>query len=189
MYLRNLFLALAALVAIALPEGALAQVVSQQPKFVAPLAWLDVGNGPTEVLPLNGNGKLYSRMGTATSTAVSASTTMTLAATPTYAPCVGCVISGTGITAGTTVAAYNGTTGITLSAAMTVANNTVVSFGVACPTSGVPTPGDTSYSPPLELRAGSERTIGIPFYSYARLCAYSDTQAGLTFATFPIGAW
>jgi hypothetical protein len=185
--MKRFLLGLFAIVALALPEASLAQTVTKQPFFVQPGAWVDLGNGPTEVLPIEGNGSVYASLGTATSTAVSASTTMTLSATPAIAPCVGCLISGTGITSGTTVAAYNGTTGITLSAAMTVANGTAVSYGAACPTSGQPTAA--SLSPPLSLRVTTRSDLAYPIYSQARVCLYGGAQAGFTAMTFPIGAW
>ena len=170
-----------------------AQTVTRQPFFAATNSWVDLGNGPLELMPIEGSSIAYASSGTATSTAVSASVTMTLSAVPAVSPCVGCIISGTGITSGTTVAAYNGGTGvITLSAAMTVANGTAVSYGAACPTSGIPTApsaAGNSLSAPLNLRAGVEPfTAGIPLYSQARLCLYGGQQQGGTVVTFAIGA-
>ena len=95
-----------------------AQTVTQQPSFVAPRAILDMGNGPLEVQALLGSGGFFTSQGSGLGSTSGSSTTLTLTATAAAnPPCVGCIISGTGITSGTTVAAFNGTTTITLSAA------------------------------------------------------------------------
>jgi hypothetical protein len=170
-----------------LPGIAFGQTAVKQPYTVNNQAWTDLGNGPTEVLPVEGNGNLYTRGSTGVGSTSGSSTTLTLTATPTYAPCVGCVISGTGITAGTTVSAFNGTTTVTLSAAMTVASSTALAWGVACPTTGAP-PVNASISAPINMRA----TAGVqryPIYSSARVCAYGGQQGGATVLSFPIGSW
>jgi len=185
-HLRKLALG-AAVAAFALSPAAMAQTVTKQPQFVASNAWIDLGNGPTEVLPLEGNGQVYSAVGTAVGSTSGSSTTLTLTATPATPPCVGCLISGTGITSGTSVTAFNGTTGITMSAAMTVAASTPVSFGAACPTTG---PAPSGMGPPANLRAGtSEARAATPFSTQARLCVTGGAQAGLTFTNFTIGGW
>lgn len=163
--------------------------VNRQPWFVAKGAWLDVGNGPLVVVALNGNGNIYSIMGSGVGSTSGSSTTLTLTSTAAAdPPCVGCLISGTGITAGTTVAAFNGTTTITLSAAMTVASSTALTWGMACPTSGAPT---SSYlSTPVELRAtGSIPPAAVPMGTSARVCAYGGGQGGLTGANFGMHGW
>lgn len=168
-----------------------AQTVTKQPFFIQNQAWTDLGNGPNEVFPVNGSFRLYSSSGTGIATADAGTTTLTLqqsvAANP---PCVGCIISGAGITPGTTVAAFNGTTVITLSAAMTIANNAVVSFGVACPVSGAPPVGSLNLSAPIDARAtAGAGDTAYPMFTQARLCAYGDQQAGGTALVFTIGAW
>jgi hypothetical protein len=185
--MKRILLGLFALAALALPEASLAQTVTKQPFFVQPYAWTDLGNGPTEILPIEGNGVAYVSLGTAVGSTSGSSTTLTLTGTPAIAPCVGCVISGTGITSGTTVAAFNGTTTITLSAAMTVGASTALSYGAACPTSGQPTAA--SLSAPLSLRVTTRQDLAYPIYSQARVCVYGAQQAGFTAMQFPIGAW
>lgn len=190
--MRKIWLALGALAALFSISTADAQTVSKQPQFAAANAWTDVGNGPTEVLAVQGSGVLYSSFASGTGGTSGSSTSVTLNSTTTNPPCVGCIISGTGITTGTTVTATNGTTGITLSAAMTVATPTTLSWGVACPTSGFPaTPAAPPLSPALEMRAsaGVSGGLAIPLYTQARICAYGGQQAGLTFVNFAIGAW
>lgn len=177
--LRAAALAIAALFATALPEGALAQVVTQLPQNVNNSVVLDMGNGPLELRVVQGNMLLATSQGAATSTAVAASATMVLTATPAVAPCVGCIISGAGITSGTTVTAYNGTTTITLSAAMTVANGTPVAYGAACPASLATFPVT-----PVQAGVGGD----IPLYTQARICAGALSSPGAAILPFPIGA-
>jgi hypothetical protein len=169
----------------ALPASA--QTVTKQPQFVASQAWLDYGNGPTEVYPVEGNGILYSSLGTGVGSTSGSSTTLTLTGTPAVPPCVGCIISGTGITSGTTVSVFNGTTTITLSAAMTVAASTALSWGAACPTSGQPTAA--SLSPPINMRASTGERPAFPMYTQARICVYGGSQGGVTTENFAIGGW
>jgi hypothetical protein len=178
---------LAALLAL-LPGIALAQTVTQQPQFVAPRTVVDLGNGPMELMPLTGSGAVFTAQGSGVGSATS-STALTLTATPAVPPCVGCLISGAGITSGTTVAAFNGTTGITLSAAMTVTAATV-SWGAACPVSTQAAPALPPQSALMAfLQAGVNDVLsGIPFYTQARLCAYGAHGPGLQVVSFPIGA-
>lgn len=188
--LRNAIFAALAALALFLPVIAPAQTtVNKQPNFVASQSWLDVGNGPFVIVPLNGNGVMYTASGSGVGSTSGSSTTLTLTATAAAnPPCVGCGISGTGITAGTTVAAFNGTTSITLSAAMTVAASTPISWGSACPTSGAPGAA-VGLSAPSELRASAGIPPLVPIYTYARLCAYGAFQGGLTFANFAWKNW
>ena len=185
--LRNILLA--ALAFALLPAAALAQAPTlaiKGPQFVANQAWLDLGNGPMYVAAAQGNGSVYSSQGSGTGSTSGSSTTLTLTATAAAdPPCVGCVIAGAGITQGTTVAAFNGTTGITLSAAMTVAASTALTWGVACPTSGA---AGANQSPPAELRAGGIPGAIFPMNTSARVCAYGSGQGGMTVGTVPINA-
>ncbi len=178
------------LVALALlvPGIALAQTAIKQPYAVNSNAWVDLGNGPTEVLPLEGTANIYTSGSTGVGSTSGSSTALTLTATPTFPPCVGCVISGTGITAGTTVTATS-TTSVTLSAAMTVASSTALAWGVACPTSGAP-PANASISAPINMRAtaGGPASTGYPIYSGARVCMFGGAQSGGSVLNFPIGA-
>jgi hypothetical protein len=84
---------------LALPGAAFAQSAAKQPSVASTGAWVDLGNGPTEVLPIEGSGNLYTRGSTGVGSTSGSSTALTLTATPTYPPCVGCAITGTGITA------------------------------------------------------------------------------------------
>lgn len=185
--LQNIRAALAllfALFAAMLPtDGALAQTVTQAPQFITPNALTDLGNGPLEIKMITGVANIGTSLGTGTggNGGVSGST-VTLTATPSTPPCVGCIISGTGITSGTTVTAFNGTTTVTLSANMSVANGTALAWGAACPTS----------PPPVSFAVMPLRTLtnatDFPFYTQARLCAYGTNGPGAQILTFPIGA-
>lgn len=185
MKLRNLVLAsLAAAVAamlffMALPAHA--QVVTQLPVYLDNSGVVyDFGNGPLEFKIVSGNGGLFTQSATGVGSTSGSSTTLTLTATAAAnPPCVGCVISGTGITSGTTVAAFNGTTTVTLSAAMTVAASTALAWGVACPS--------TSAGQRMMLvQAG----IGgdLPLYTQARICGAASGGPGATVLPFAIGA-
>jgi hypothetical protein len=184
--MKRILLLLATLLAMTLPEAAPAQVVTQLPQFVAPRAVLDLGNGPMELKMLQGAIGLFTSQGSGTGSTSGSSTTLALTAVPTTAPCVGCIISGAGITSGTTVSAYNGVTNITLSAAMTVASNTAVAWGAACPT-----PAVGAATPQVQLQAGQGGNAGqldIPLYTQARVCAAGHLGEGGLLVTFPIGA-
>jgi hypothetical protein len=170
---------LAALVLLA-PLPALAQTVVQVPVNVNTHTVADLGNGPTEVRMIQGNMGLFTAQGSGTGSTSGSSTTLTLTATAAAnPPCVGCIISGAGITSGTTVSAFNGTTGITLSAAMTVASATPVAWGQACPS-----------APPSAPLALIQAAVGgdFPMYTQARVCAYGGTGPGGLYAQYPIGA-
>ncbi len=182
--LKPILLALAALFAVALPEAALAQVVTQLPVFVNPnpsAGATDLGNGPMEIKIVAGAAMLGTSQGSGVGSTSGSSTTLTLTATPPTPPCVGCIISGTGVTPGTTVTAFNGTTTVTLSAAMTVAASTPLAWGAACPT--------TATVPVMSLTTGATQgATDYPLYTYARVCGYGQNTAGAQLLTFPIGA-
>jgi hypothetical protein len=173
----------AALVALTMlaPIPALAQTVVAIPTNVSPRAVVDLGNGPTDIQMLQGNLGIFTSQGSGVGSTSGSSTTLTLTATAAGdPPCVGCIISGTGITSGTTVAAFNGTTGITLSAAMTVAASTALAWGMACPS-----------APPTVALALIQASVGsstLPMYTQARICAYGGNGPGGLFTQFPIGA-
>ena len=170
---------LIALIALA-PLSAIAQTVVQIPTVVAARTVVDLGNGPTEIRTLQGNMGLFTSQGAGLGSTSGSSTTLTLTATAAAdPPCVGCIISGAGITSGTTVAAFNGTTTITLSAAMTVASNTPLAWGMACPA-----------APPSAPLALVQAAVGsdIPMYTQARVCAYGGNGPSATITQFAIGA-
>lgn len=171
----------AALFALAmmLPLPALAQTVTQVPTVVVAHTVVDLGNGPTEVRTLQGNMGVFTSQSSGVGSTSGSATLLTLTATPTTIPCVGCIISGTGITSGTTVTAYDGGLKVTLSAAMTVAASTAVAWGSACP-AAPPT------NPLVLVQAG----IGsdLPFYTQARVCAYAGNGPGALLTQFAIGA-
>lgn len=192
---------LIAALAFMIAGPAFAQTAAKQPAFIQNSQWTDLGNGPLDVIPVEGYGALYTSGGGAGVTGTSAGTTaLTLSGTPAVAPCVGCVITcaptntaACTIPAATTVTAFNGTTGVTTSAATTVTAASLA-WGAACPAAtaaNVPgvNPGAFTagaLSPPLNMRALGG-VAAYPVYSAARLCLYGQ-QAGLTVIYFPIGA-
>jgi hypothetical protein len=189
--LRAAFFALAVAVASMLPGGVEAQTVTAQPNFVAPRSVVDLGNGPMEILPLSGNGAVFTQFGTAVGTAPT-STALTLttsqAANP---PCVGCFVTcpspvNCTIPASTTVAAFNGTTLITLSAAATITAASV-NFGQLCPISTQAAPVQPT-TPMGFVQTGVTPAAGLPMYTQGRVCAYGGTGPGMQFVNFPIGA-
>lgn len=129
---------------------------------IAANAVADLGNGPIKVRMIAGNASIFTSQGSGIGSTSGSSTTLTLTATPAIPPIVGGLISGAGITSGTTVAAYNGTTGITLSAAMTVAGGTTVSWSAACPS-----------TPPSNVIQASPQADYYMMYTQARVCAVS----------------
>lgn len=169
---------LAALILSALFSAVNAQTVVQVPTNVNARVTSDLGNGPTEIRMLGGNMGLFTSQGSGIGSTSGSSTTLTLTTTPTVIPCVGCIISGTGITSATTVASYTGVT-IGLSAAMTVAASTPVAWGSACPT-GQPSAGIAL----VQAAVGND----FPLYTQARVCAYGGNGPGATFTQFAIGA-
>jgi hypothetical protein len=187
-------------------SGAHAQTADKQPRFDQNQQWIDLGNGPTEVLVTEGSGELYSSGGGGVGTSAG-TTALTLAVTPNAAntPLVGAVITCAAsntitpctIPAATTITAFNGTTGITTSVATTVTAANLV-WGSACPAAtaanvpGVPPGTVPTLGPALNLRGVGGSTgphSALPVYSTARLCMYGGLQAGILFLTFPIGAW
>lgn len=195
-----LFSAVVALAAF-LPSHADAQTAAKQPQFIASNTWVDLANGPIEVLLVEGSAVAYTSGGNGTGTSAG-TTALTLSATPAVAPCVGCIVTcaptntaACTIPANTTVTAYNGTTGVTTSASTTVTAASLV-WGAACPAAGSgipPAPSATgnSLSAPLNIRAAAGPLGGtaMPMYSTARVCLYGAQQQGGTAITFPIGAW
>lgn len=189
--LRLSVLALAVALVALVPIASEAQTVVAQPNFAAPRTVVDLGNGPTEILPIAGNGFLFTQFGTAVGTAPG-TTALTLttsqAANP---PCVGCVVTcpspvNCTIPASTTVAAFNGTTLITLSAAATITAASV-NFGQLCPVSTQAAPVQPSAFGMAPIQSGSDQR-GIPLYTAGRACVYGGIGPGLQFANFPIGA-
>lgn len=176
--------ALALVAALAMfPALASAQTVTAQPQFVAPRTVLDLGNGPVEMRVLTGNAGIFTAQGSGVGSGTT--TAVTLTATPAIAPCVGCILSGVGVTSGTLITAYNGTTGITTNTSQTIGASTALSWGAACPVSTQTAPTSVTAAMAL-VQAG----IGgdIPFYTQARVCAYGATGPGAQFLTFAIGA-
>lgn len=201
-YIRAALFGAFAFIAAFVPSAADAQSGAKQPAFIQNQQWADLGNGPFDVLPVEGNGAAYTSGGGAGVTGTSAaSTALTLSGTPAVPPCVGCVITcdptNTAvctIPAATTVTAYNGTTGVTTSVATTT-TAAKLTYGAACPAAtaanvpGVSPNTVPSLSPPLMLRASANTGFlpAFPFYSVARVCLYG-LQNGLTALYFPIGA-
>jgi hypothetical protein len=181
MKLTELRAALAGVLIAALalmPLSAIAQTVVAVPTNVTARTVVDLSNGPTEIRVLQGNMGLFTSQGSGTGSTSGSATPLTLTATPTTVPCVGCIISGTGITPGTTVISYSYPT-IGLSAAMTVATGTAVAWGAACP-AAPPTVGIQL----VQAAVGSD----IPMYTQARVCAYGGNGPGATILQFAIGA-
>jgi hypothetical protein len=130
---------------------------------IAANAVADIGNGPIKVRMIAGNASIFTAQGSGVGSTSGSSTALTLTATPATPPTIGGLISGTGIVSGTTVTAYNGTTGITLSAAMTVASSTPLAWGAACPSS-------VGSAPVIQASAQADYYI---MYTQARVCAVS----------------
>jgi hypothetical protein len=174
----------AALIALApfsatLSLPAFAQTVVQVPTNINARAVADLGNGPTEIRVLQGNLGLFTAQGAGVGSTSGSSTALTLTATPTTVPCVGCIVSGTGITSATTVVSYNGGLTVGLSAAMTVASGTAVAWGAACP--GAPPAAGIQL---VQAAVGAD----FPMYTQARVCAYGGNGPGATILQFVIGA-
>ncbi len=163
------------------PEGVLAQVVTSLPVQINPNSIVDLGNGPNEFRILLGNAWMFTSQGTGTGGTSGSSTSLTLNAVPATPPCIGCFITGTGLTT-QTVTAFNGVTNVTLSAAATVATPTTLSWGAACPafSGGLPAPN-------IQLQAGSHQT-DLPMYTEARICGYAANGPGVSLLPFPIEA-
>ncbi len=173
--------------------------ITKQPGFVQSQQWQDLGNGPLDVQPVEGNGAVYSSGGTGLGSTSGNSTAITLAAVPAIQPCVGCILAGVtnlGLATSTpiTITAFNGVTSVTISQPLNISSSTLLGWGAACPAAtaanvpGSP-PGAITplqLSSPLMARAGVAGTF--PLYTQARLCAYGAFQNGFTFLTFPVGA-
>lgn len=185
MKISKLYVALLAglaLLALLVPyNGAKAQAVVAMPAYIdGGGAVTDFGNGPLRFQALTGQAALFTssfgQVGTS-----AASTTLTLAATAAAnPPCVGCAIScvngplaaACSVPAGTTVTAFNGTTGITTSVATTV-TAAQVNWGMACPTTAA------GVKPAL-IGSG----MNVPFWTTARICGASAAgQAGASVLT------
>lgn len=182
-YLRNVGVALfAALALLAVSLPAPAQVVTSLPVFVdnSPTV-TDLGNGPIEIRVMTGSAALFTSSDTGVGSTSGSSTLLTLTSTAAAKPpCVGCAISGTGITAGTTIISFNGTTGIGLSAAMTVASGTAVAWGKACPSA-------VGSNRVMQVQAGNASS-DLPLYTYARICGSGQFGPGAVIVPFAIGA-
>lgn len=194
--MKKLAIALLALFAVTAAE---AQTVTRQPGYVAPGAWTDLGNGPAELIMLEGSAAVYTSQGSGVgqTTNGAAGTSVILTATPAVAPCVGCLLSNSGVPslttttvpAGAYISAYNGTTTITMSTNVTIGTGATLAWGSACPTSGPPSAPGGALGAPMNVRAGTGGVgdNGVPFYTQSRLCAYGGFQPG-TYVTFAIGA-
>lgn len=181
MKMFSMFRALAIASALLCAGPALAQTVTSLPVYTGnnPNSVVDLGNGPTEVRILTGQAQIFTSSSSGTSgNGTTSSTAVTVTATPSTPPCVGCIISGTGITSGTTVTATSGTS-ITLSAAMSVATSTTLSWGAACPASS---------SGVAAILVQAAVGADLPLYTQARICTSGQFAAGATLLQFPIGA-
>lgn len=196
--MKKILLAVALALGAFLPSHADAQTVVRQPFFAATNSWVDVGNGPTELLAVEGSAVGYTALNSAIGS-VAAGTAVTLTTTPSPAPCVGCFVScpspvACTIPAATTVVSFTPPFALVISASSTITAATI-NFGVACPTSGIPPAPNAAGSPlgaPLNLRAAVGSTgagLATPVYSTARICVYGGQQQGGTLVNFPIGAW
>lgn len=142
----------------------------------------DLGNGPMEIKIVQGSAQLWTMQGSGVGQTAGgqSATGVTLTATPTTVPCVGCnITSGTTSTSSLTVAAYNGGLIITLSAAATVATGSTLSWGAACPTS-------VGSNPVLNTQGGIINDL--PFNTLARMCGASQFSTGGVILPFAIGA-
>lgn len=187
-HLSTLRLLAFAFVALALLSPATAQVVTQQPQFVAPRTVLDLGNGPTEIRVLTGSMGLFTSQGSGVGSGTT--TAVTLTATPAVPPCVGCILSGVGVTSGTKVTAYNGTTGITTDTSQTIGASTALAWGAACPVSTMAAPVQPAASFLMAMLQPGQPAPGAdtPLYTQARICAYGANGPGAQLLSFPIGA-
>jgi hypothetical protein len=168
----------ALLVALMPFSAALAQTVVQVPSNINAGVVADLGNGPTEVRMLQGNMGLFTSQGSGIGSGSTTTITLTASAAA-NPPCVGCLISGTGVTSGTTVTAFNGTTTITTNTSQTIAASTALSWGKACPS-----------APPSAPLALVQAAVGsdLPMYTQARVCAYGGNGPGGLYTQYAIGA-
>lgn len=144
---------------------------------IAAQAVADVGNGPIKLRVTQGNASIFTSQGSGVGSTSGLSTALALTALPTTAPKVGALISGSGITSGTTVAAYSATS-ITLSAAMVVPASTTVSWGAACPASAAGIPSRN-----IQASVSADYFL---LYTQARVCAISPGGPANTLLILPI---
>lgn len=173
--MKRFLLASAALFAMAAPASA--QVVVQQPAFISPTVPVDFGNGPMELKVAQGNAFIATSQSSGTATAGGSTTTVVLTAVPGTPPCVGCLISATGLNAGTTVSSISSATITYAPASAAAVTSGTVSWGAACPA----TPGATL---PVQANVGGD----IPLYTQSRVCGYAQFAPGAQVLVFPIGA-
>lgn len=179
--LRNI-VAAAALAAVAfLPSFVAAQSVTPQPAYIASDGANDFGNGPVEMKVLQGNAAIAAATSSGT-VASSTATLLTMSATPTLPPCVGCVIQGA--TAATTSVVTSSGNTITLAATIgaVTGGSTTIAWGIPCTTSP---PAGVRVAP---VSSGQPGGTDLPFYSYGRICGYGANGPGAMVLTFPIGA-
>lgn len=172
--MKRFLFALLALCCTALAANAQSAITLPIPANTA----ADLGNGPLNVRIIQGNASIFTAQGSGLGSTSGTSTLLTLTATPATAPLVGGLISGSGITSGTKITAYDGTTGITLSANATVAASTPVAWGAACPSSaaGIPAHYITA-------------SISAGYYlmdTQARVCAVSPGSPVNTLLILPV---
>lgn len=136
----------------------------------------DIGNGPIKVRVTQGNASIFTSQGSGVGSTSGSSTSLILTALPSTAPLVGGIISGSGVTSGTTVSAYS-VTSITLSAAMTVPAGTALSWGAACPPSAA---GITQFIP------ASVMADYYLLYTQSRVCAISPGGANNALLILPV---
>lgn len=185
--LRAAVFAVAALAAAFLPGKVDAQVVVQQPQFAAPRAVLDLGNGPTEIKMVTGSAGVFTSSGSGLGSGTT--TSITLTATPTVnPPCVGCQITGAGITGTTLITAYNGTTGITVNTSQTIGASTPLAWGAACPPVNAQSGNPPQGYPMVLMQAGNASFTGdLPLFTAARICVAGLTGPGGQLVNFAIG--
>lgn len=176
-------------------ENADAQTVVQLPAFVAPGAVKDFGNGPIELIVVQGNALFTTSQGFGTVSSING-TLITLNATPTSLPCVNanssytslnCLFGGGGITPGTLVGSFNPSTGSGTGTGPSIGINNLqstqlqagmqVGWGSACPATIGTNPG---------FNAQASVGGGFPFYTNARVCAYSPSNTGPGASVFPL---
>jgi hypothetical protein len=145
---------------------------------IAAAAVADIGNGPIKVRVTQGNASIFTSQGSATALTLNGGTGLVLGAKPATAPIVGGLISGTGITSGTTVTAYDGVTSLTLSLAATIPGGTTVSWGAACPASAA--------GIPAQFIPGSILADYYLLYTQARICAISPGGPANTLLILPV---
>jgi hypothetical protein len=178
-YLSYVGIALGLLAFYATLAGA-QTIVIPQPAYIENGAANDFGNGPIEMKVLQGQASAAA----ATSSGVVASetaTVLTMSATPTLPPCVGCVIQAAGATTSVVTSSGNTIT-ITATIGALVNGTTVVAWGIPC-----------TASPPAGVRVaplvpGQPGGTDLPFNSSGRICGYAPNSPGALVLTFPIGA-